>query len=151
MKSASVRKINRGAAVPAGVSLGRVVRELDGQLVVALMDGTEHRAQLGAGVSRSFMDRCIEEGRMVVLAPDAAGALTLWGALQTSDVVATDADELRLSGKRVVIEATEELTLQTGNASLRLGRDGVVRMAGRKMTLAMARVFRVLSSLVELP
>lgn len=77
--------------------------------------------------------------------------VTVWGALQTVEAVPADADELRLSGKRVVIEATEDLTLQAGKASLRLGRDGVVRMAGRKMTMAMSRVFRVLSALVELP
>jgi hypothetical protein len=51
----------------------------------------------------------------------------------------------------VEIEADEGLVLQVGKSSLRLDNQGTVKLGGRKMTIDVAEVVRILTALVELP
>lgn len=123
-----------------------------GSYVVRLPHGERLVACLADDMEEAFADECCRDRRRVLLSPDPHGRAMIIGALQTSRSTSRDThDTLRLEGRRVEIEAEQGITMRVGKSTLRLDKTGAWKMVGNKMTMDIATVVRVLSSLVELP
>jgi hypothetical protein len=94
----------------------------------------------------------MRERRTVLLTPGADGDVVMLGALQTARGVSRDArDNVKLEGAHVEIEAKEGVVFHVGKSTLKLDRQGAVKIVGQRMTADVAEVVRILSALCELP
>ena len=142
----------RTETLPAGIHVGRIEMCSDGVYRVRMLTGAMVSARLGPEIGAAFAEECMRDRRTMLLAPGESEEALILGALQTASTASRDAlDVVRLRGRRVEIEADEGLVLQVGKSSLRLDNQGTVKLGGRKMTMDVAEVVRILSALVELP
>lgn len=142
----------RTEALPAGIHAGRIEMCSDGVYRVRTLAGAMVSARLGPEIGEVFAEECMRDRRTMLLTPGESDEALILGALQTASTTSRDAlDIVRLRGRRVEIEADEGLVLQVGKSSLRLDNQGTVKLGGRKMTMDVAEVVRILSALVELP
>jgi hypothetical protein len=142
----------RTEALPAGIHAGRIEMCSDGVYKVRTLAGAMVSARLGSEIGEVFAEECMRDRRTMLLTPGESEEALILGALQTASTTSRDAlDIVRLRGRRVEIEADEGLVLQVGKSSLRLDNQGSVKLGGRKMTMDVAEVVRILSALVELP
>jgi hypothetical protein len=142
----------RTEVLPAGIHVGRIEMCSDGVYRVRMLTGAMVSARLGSEIGEAFAEECMRDRRTMLLAPGESDEALILGALQTASTTSRDAlDVVRLRGRRVEIEADEGLVLQVGKSSLRLDNQGTVKLGGRKMTMDVAEVVRILSALVELP
>ena len=142
----------RTEALPAGIHAGRIEMRSDGVYKVRTLAGAMVSARLGPEIGEVFAEECMRDRRTILVTPGESDEALILGALQTASTTSRDAlDIVRLRGRRVEIEADEGLVLQVGKSSLWLDNQGTVRLGGRKMTMDVAEVVRILSALVELP
>lgn len=157
MKKASVIRLPEkaprargGAAIGEGLVPGRVAR-IDGDSIeVELLGGGTVQATPADGVEPGFVAECLR-ARRTVLVTMAPGGVLLLGALQTGSQIAASGAESTVRVRRFVVDASEGLVLRVGQTEVSLDPAGVVRFAGEKMSVAVAKVFRVLSATAELP
>jgi hypothetical protein len=139
-----------GAAIGEGLVPGRIAR-IEGEVVeVELLGGGTVQATPSDEVEPAFVAECLRV-RRTVLVTRTPGGVVLLGALQTGAQVAASGAESAVRARRFVVDASEGLVLRVGQTELSLDPAGVVRFAGEKMSVAVARVFRVLSATAELP
>lgn len=157
MKKASVirlpDKAPRSRARPAlgdGLVPGRIVALREDVAEVELLGGGTVEASPAEEVDAGFLAECLR-ARRTVLVTKAGRGVVLLGALQTSSSVATSGPEVAIRVGRFVVDATDGLVLRVGQTEVSLDPGGVVRFAGEKMSVAVAKVFRVLSATAELP
>lgn len=119
---------------------------------VRTLAGERIEARLGDEVEEAFAAECLREQRTVLVTPGENDEAVILGALQTSRSFSRDdAGTMRARGKRVEIDADEGLVLRVGKSSLVMDKRGIVKVTGQKMTMNIAEVVRVLSTLCELP
>lgn len=155
-RAAKVIALREPARLP-GLSVGRIVSRTAsspgeaGKLEVELVSGERFAARLDDAVEEAFADDCLRT-RQLVLLTDVGGEAVVLGGVQTRRMIPADGPELELRADRLTLHAKQEIVMKAGDGStLRMNARGVVRMTGERMTLAMRRVFRVISSLAELP
>lgn len=149
-RGAKVIALREPARLP-GLSVGRIVSRTDAGLEVELVSGERFAARLDGAVEEAFADDCLRTRQLVLLA-DVGGEAVVLGAVQTRRMLPADGAELELRADRLTLNAKQEVVIKVGDGStLKMNARGVVRMTGERMTLAMRRVFRVISSLAELP
>ena len=157
MARAKVAKKERASALgpcihPARIEMRAPATESGVPFRVRTAGGDVLPARLAEGFEEAFAEECMRERRTVMIAAGEPGEAVILGALQTSRALSRDAhDTVRIEGKRVELEADDEVRIQVGKSTLRLDRHGVVKLVGQKMTMDVAAVVRVLSALVELP
>lgn len=140
----------KAGAIGEGLIPGRITA-LEGDVaVVELLGGGQVEATPGDDVEPGFLAECLR-GRRTVLVTRAGDDVVLLGALQTSSQVAASGAEVRIRAGQFVVDATEGLVLRVGQTEVALDPGGMVRFAGEKMSVAVAKVFRVLSGTAELP
>lgn len=154
-RSAAVTKLTPGLTV-VSIELADVAKGASGEkgypYRVRTSSGATLPATLAEGFDEAFASECLRDYRTVLAEVRDDGTAVLLGALQTrSHVSRDDHDTAELSGKRVEIRADEEARIVVGKASLKLGRDGQVRLVGNRATIDMAALVKVMSALVELP
>lgn len=144
----------REPALAPGLHLGRIEAVLDepAGAVVRIEGGPKIDAGLHSSLEPEFVDECCRDSRVVLLTAAADGKATIMGALQTARAVSRDAQgTVRLEGDRVEIAAPEGLSFKVGKATLRLDANGTFKLVGQRLSMDMATVVRIMSSLVELP
>ena len=132
--------------------LGRIVGlDTKGRALVEFAGSQPRPASTLGPVSRAELEQAARESRVVVLAfldgrADAPVLLSLHGPdaepeseaeleeLEPEPEPEPEELELELDGERQVIEATRELTLRCGEASITLRSDGSVKIRGRDVT-----------------
>ena len=145
------RRTPHSRVLEPGIHPGRIELQSRGAFRVRTLAGEIVSARLHEGFDAAFAEECLRDKRTVFVTQGPDGALLL-GALQTSRAVSRDAhDTLRLSGKRLHLEADEGIAIQVGKSTVRLDAQGTVKIVGQKLTMDVAAVVRVLSALVELP
>ena len=157
MKKASVIRLSEKAPrqrahteIGEGLVPGRIVR-IDGDSIeVELLSGGTVQAIPADDIESGFVAECLRARRTVLVTRAGEGILLL-GALQTSSQIAASGGESTVRAKRFVVDASEGIVLRVGQTEVSLDAAGVVRFAGEKMSVAVAKVFRVLSATAELP
>jgi hypothetical protein len=95
-------------------------------------------------VDRVFLLDAIAEGQSLLI--EAAD-----GEPWVVGVIATRAPErLRLHGKQVEIEASEELVLRAGAAGMRFRSDGDIELAGSRISALSRGLFRLVGRMLRL-
>lgn len=157
MKKASVIRLGdkapRSRARPAigdGLLPGRIVALRGDVAEVELLGGGTVEATPSDDLEPGFVAECLRARRTVLVTKAGRGVLLL-GALQTSSQVPASGPEVAIRAGRFVVDATDGLVLRVGQTEVSLDPGGVVRFAGEKMSVAVAKVFRVLSATAELP
>lgn len=139
-------------ALSPGLHVVSIELQASASFRVRAAGGEVVSAALADGFDRDFAEECLRDHRPVLAQVSADGRVLLVGALQTRRQVERDGQgALHLEGKRVEIRATDEARIHVGKSTLRLDSKGAIRFTGQKMTMDVATVVRVLSSLVELP
>lgn len=153
----SVARPARSRAVTLGPGLhpGRVEMAAAGAASPAYQvrssSGRRVMATLAAGVSPSFIEECMREGRTVVLM-DTPRGVAIAGALQTASAPTPDArGTLELSARHLRLRAAETLELEVPGSSLRIEPGGAVRLEGDRLVIDMAALVRIFTAKVELP
>ena len=129
--------------------LGRIVGlDEKGRALVEFAGSQPRPASTLGPVSRTELEQAARESRVVVLAfldgrADAPVLLSLHGPdaepeFEAEPEIEPEPEpeelELELDGERQVIEATRELVLRCGEASITLRSDGSVKIRGRDVT-----------------
>jgi len=149
-RGAESHKESTDPAIGSGLVPGRITR-IDGDAVtVELLGGGAVQATIADEIEPGFVAECLR-GRRTVLVTRTAGGVVLLGALQTGNQVAASGEESAVRARRFVVDTTDGIVLRVGETVLSLEPGGFVRVAGEKMSVDMARVFRVLSATAELP
>ena len=154
LRKARVVKLSRPEPEPTlgpGLHAGQLDRaEGDGYRVV-ILGGPTITARAAGEVSPELLEECLRERRTVLVSAGARGPVIL-GALQTAPTVTRgEGAPLRIDAAEIDLRAAEAFTVRVGSAALRIDADGTVRVAGKRMTLDMAALVRVLAAKVELP
>jgi hypothetical protein len=129
---------------------GVIEMACNGRYRVRLLRGDLVPADVAPGVDPAFADECMAE-RTTVIVGDGAGGAVILGALQTRSSATDVHGRVRLSGQDVELHAQRSIALRVGDAALTIDADGAVRLAGKRLTVDVAAVMRVLSAKVELP
>lgn len=140
----------RAAQLGEGLVPGRIAALTGDVAVVELLGGGRVEATPADDVDPGFLAECLRARRTVLVTKAGSGVLLL-GALQTSSQVAASGAEVAIRASRFVVDATDGLVLRVGQTEVALDPRGAVRFAGEKMSVAVAKVFRVLSATAELP
>jgi len=143
-------QVRRVGALAEGLVPGRIAALEEDVAVVELLGGGRVEASPADDVEPGFLAECLRARRTVLVTKAGAGVVLL-GALQTASHVAASGPEVTVRTGRFVVDATEGLVLRVGQTEVALDPRGVVRFAGEKMSVAVAKVFRVLSATAELP
>jgi hypothetical protein len=155
MARAKVTKLRATAPRPAlspGLSAGTIEGRVGDSFSIRLLGGEVVSATPAPELEPAFVEECMRERRTVLVTPGPGDAVVLLGALQTARGVSRDArDNVRVEGARVEIEAREGVVFHVGKSTLKLDRQGAVKIVGQRMTADVAEVVRILSALVELP
>jgi hypothetical protein len=131
--------------------LGRIVGlDRDGRVLVSFAGAPPTAASTLGPVPRAELEQAAREQRVVVLGfldgrADAPVLLSLHGPAPTTalepepepepvDVEVEVEVEVDVDGERRVVEATRELTLRCGEASITLRNDGTITIRGRDVT-----------------
>lgn len=140
----------RASQLGEGLIPGRIAALEGDAAVVELLGGGRVEATPADDVEPGFLAECLRARRTVLVTKVGQGVVLL-GALQTSSQVAASGAEVTIRAGRFVVDATEGLVLRVGQTEVALDPRGMVRFAGEKMSVAVAKVFRVLSATAELP
>ena len=142
---------------PGHIELGPAVSEQDGLKAarpmyrVRLVTGRKIAAVLCAGVSPTFAQECMRDGRTVILM-DTAYGIGIAGALQVvSSPTPDERGTLSLEAKHIRVRADQSLSLEVPGANLQIEQNGVLRMEGDRLIIDMAAIVRIFSARVELP
>ncbi|MFO0590463.1 MAG: hypothetical protein U0441_23170 [Polyangiaceae bacterium] len=138
------------ATIGEGLVPGRIVQLESEAVTVELLGGGAVQATVADEMEPGFVAECLRVRRTVLVTQTPSGVVLL-GALQTGAQVAASGDESAVRARRFVVDATEGIVLRVGQTEVSLDPAGLVRVAGEKMSVAVARVFRVLSASAELP
>jgi hypothetical protein len=113
----------------------------DGRPLVSIAGDTAIPASTLGAVTREQLEQAVAAQRLVVVVfldgrPDAPVLLSLDSPSEPSapEPSASRSVELELDGERRVIEATRELVLRCGDASITLRSDGTLTLRGRDVT-----------------
>jgi hypothetical protein len=119
---------------------------LDGaRALVDLRGGVVLDARLADDVERELVLRALDAGDRVLVEIDERGEAEIVG------VVATRVPRtLHLEADRIVIDASEELTLRSGKAGLRLREDGEVELVGSRIAAVSRGLFRLVGKMLRL-
>jgi hypothetical protein len=134
--------------------LGRIVGlAADGRALVGFADAQPQPASTLGPVSHAELEQAAREQRVVVLGfldgrADAPVLLSLHGpseslAAPTPEPARSTPLALEVDGERRVIEASRELTLRCGEASITLRGDGSITIRGRDVTSSARRRQRI--------
>lgn len=133
------------ARLAPGLRTARLVEVARGEARVLLGGGAELRAQLAPDVDLEIVERALENGDRVLVEIDELGAPEIVG------VVATRVPRtLHLEAERVIVDASEELTLRSGKAGLRLREDGDVELVGSRIVTMSRGLFRLVGKMLRL-
>ena len=133
-----------------GISAGTLQRVIEGVCRVELVSGGAVSARIGPGVSPALVEECLRERRTVLVTQGRDGPVML-GTVQTAPSIEKSAEHVRVEGREVELVASDKLSLRVGRSALELDEDGVLRLAGKRLTIDVAALVRVLSAKVELP
>ncbi|MDI1477253.1 hypothetical protein [Polyangium sp. y55x31] len=150
-KPAARAKKPAPAALGPGLFVGKIEFASDGTYRVRTVEGRRVTAVLADDVEPAFAEECLRTGRTVFVTETERGP-TVLGALQTSRGLVREASGLvTLSAQDLRLRAERSLTLESGQAALRLEKAGILRAEGERMVVDMSSLVRFLSALVELP
>ncbi|MDI1429100.1 hypothetical protein [Polyangium sorediatum] len=150
-KPAARAKKPAPAALGPGLFVGKIEFASDGAYRVRTADGRRVTAVLADEVEPAFAEECLRTGRTVFVTDTERGP-TVLGALQTSRGLVREASGLvTLSAQDLRLRADRSITIESGQAALRLEKEGILRAEGERMVVDMSSLVRFLSALVELP
>ncbi len=133
------------ARLAPGLRTARLVDLARGEARILLGGGVELRAELAPDVDLEIVERALENGDRVLVEVDELGAPEIVG------VVATRVPRtLHLEAERVIVDASEELTLRSGKAGLRLREDGDVELVGSRIVTMSRGLFRLVGKMLRL-
>ena len=139
------------AVLAPGLHAGTIELRSGDAFRVRLLGGPVVAATLDDAVEPGLAQECQRRGLRVIVTDSARGPIIL-GALQTAVPVAREADgAVTIAGKKIHIKADQGVVLESGEASLRLQRDGAFKLEGDKMVVDVAGLVRFLSARVEFP
>jgi hypothetical protein len=154
-KKQVTNKKARAAALAAplgpGLHAGTIELRSGESFRVRMLHGPVVAATLDDAVDPELARECLRTGRRVIVAEGAHGPVIL-GALQTSVPVACDADgNLAIAAKKIRLRAETALVVESGESSLRLHPDGVLKIEGDKLVIDVGGLVRFHSARVEFP
>lgn len=152
---AQQKKKTREAPEPAPLSPGLHAATIElrsgDSYRVRILGGPVVAATLDDDVDPALAKDCLRRSRRVIVTEGAHGPVIL-GALQTSIPAVRDADGcLSFSAKKIRLKAEQSLVLESGEASLRIEPDGVLKIEGDKMVVDIGGLVRFLAARVEFP
>jgi hypothetical protein len=149
MKKAAERKkpVPKNTLTP-GLHVGIVEMGSGETFRVRTRRGARVRARLDEDVSRELIESCLKTGQRVLVLDDGDGPVIV-GAIETK-TPPSDRPVI-LEGKDIRLRATDSLTLEVGESTLRMEKAGLMRLEGNRLVVDVAALMRVLSARVELP
>ena len=134
-----------GPRLSPGLRTARLVALEKGEARITLAGGAQALAQLAPDVDIEIIERALENGDRALVEVDELGEPEIVG------VVATRIPRtLHLEAERVIVEASEELTLRSGKAGLRLREDGDVELVGSRIVTMSRGLFRLVGKMLRL-
>lgn len=130
-----------GIALRAGFVQSR--RGMTAEVSVLGADGAEW-VEIAPHVDGGLVDRAMTERSLVLLGEWNAQAHII-GLIQTRLP-----DQTLITGKNIVVEASEQLTLRSGRAAIALRSDGALEMVGTRIAATSRGVFRLIGRALRL-
>jgi hypothetical protein len=129
-----------------GLRTGRLVMvERRGVEVLFAGERTPRRAEVDRDVDHEVIQEAFEDGDRVLCEPDEEGNPIVVGVVR-----ARKPDTLKISARKIEIEAGEELLLRSGKGALRLREDGDVELIGSRISAASRGLFRLVGRMLRL-
>ena len=145
------RRVPVKGTLGPGMHAGVVELESDGSYRVAVVSGGHVRAHLEKGLSRRFVETCMRTGQKVLMMDTPRGP-EIMGALHAPrELPGGEEESVEIKGKTIRLRATDAVHIEVGKSTLKLDKDGVARLEGRKLVMDVASLIRFLSARVELP
>lgn len=102
-------------------------------------------AAVAAEVEAEVLERAVAERETVLVEVVAEGPPVVVGIIQTRV-----AREVSLKGRKVEIEAEEEILLKTGRGALRIRQDGDIELVGSRVVAMSRGLFRLVGKMLRL-
>jgi hypothetical protein len=143
--SSAAQRVTPEPRLSPGLRTAKLVALENGGARITLGGGTQVSAQLAADVDLEIVQRALENGDRVLVEVDELGVPEIVG------VVATRIPRtLHLEAERVIVEASEVLTLRSGKAGMRLREDGDVELVGSRIVTMSRGLFRLVGKMLRL-
>jgi len=122
------------------------VESRQGMIAQVTLLGSESSESLAIAphVDGTLIDRAVTDHSLVLLG-EWNNQSTIIGLIQTKLP-----DHTLISGKNIVIEASEQLTLRSGRAAIALRSDGALEMMGTRIAATSRGVFRLIGRALRL-
>ena len=136
----------KGPTPLTGLRTGRLVMvERRGVEVLFAGERSPRRAEIDRDVDHEVIQEAFENGDRVLCEPDEEGNPIVVGVVR-----ARKPDTLKISARKIEIEAGEELLLRSGKGALRLREDGDVELIGSRISAASRGLFRLVGRMLRL-
>ncbi len=127
------------------LSVGFLRSVTEAQAQVELLEGGARiDATIAKHVDPVLVERSIREGALALLT-QSAHQIQVIGFVQTNI-----AETTHISGKDIVIEADQKLTLRSGRAAIQLRADGALEILGTRIAATSRGVFRLVGRALRL-
>jgi len=134
------------ALAAPGLRLGRVVSmSEDGVMVRFRARGAPVLVDLDEGVDEALVARAMQNGDSVLVEVDPVEGPLVVGVVQRRLP-----EEVEITGKKVIIDAEDEVLLRTGKGAMRINPDGEVEIVGSRIHTVSRGLFRIVGRVLRL-
>lgn len=151
-RTGPTKKKRRAPALGPGLHLGTVELRGRGSVRVRLMQGEVVSADVDPSIDAELVRECQRDGTRVVLCAGPTGKAIIVGALVTAPAAVRRREgKLSLEAKEIRLKASDTIAIDTKESSLRLSKDGKLRIEGDRLEIDVGSLVRFLAARVEFP